>query len=158
TSLTILDKLLDEAAAQGLYVILARHAPSQDVSQYPLWATDETVDQQWIEDWSMLARKSADHPNLAGFDLHDEPGSGAPWGSGDPSTDWALAATRAANAVLNINPNLLVIVAGIETVNGQQYWPGGNLLGVRDHPVTPNQSGQLVYSAHDYGSGKMFQT
>src|SRR5215471_4376698 len=155
TSFAILERLLDDAEEQGLYVLLARHAPHQDVLQYPLWATDPATDQQWIDDWSTLAGISFDHPNLVAFDLHDEPGGTASWGTGDASTDWALAATRAANAVLAINPNLLVVVAGIETVAAQSYWAGGNLAAVNDHPIVLQRSRQLVYSAHDYGSGKM---
>jgi endoglucanase len=163
TSLAILDKLLADAEEQGLYVLLARHAPKQDVLQYPLWATDQATDQQWIDDWSTLAQRSLLHPSLVGFDLHDGPGGAEPdvaatWGTGDPSTDWALAATRAANAVFAINRNLLIIVAGVETVNGQRYWPGGNLSAALDHPLVLARAGQLVYAAQDYGSGKMFQS
>ena len=77
----------------------------------------------------------------------------ATWGSGDTATDWRLAAQRCGNALQAINPNLLIIVEGIDTYNDDGYWWGGNLEGVRDYPVQLNVANQLVYSPHDYGSG-----
>jgi len=60
---------------------------------------------------------------------------------GDPSRDWRLAAERAGNAILAINPDLLIIVEGVECYgpgSKNDPWKGagctwwrGNLLGVR---------------------------
>lgn len=163
TSLAVLEALMRSAEAQGLYVLLARHAPQPDTLRYPVWdgtdaAVAALVDARWIADWQTLATVSTRHPNLVGFDLHDEPGDPSTWNSGDPSLDWAPAATRAGQAILTINPQLLIIVSGIQSGGAQTYWPGGNLATVPSGPVVLDPPTQVVYAAHDYGSGKMNQT
>ena len=49
-----------------------------------------------------------------------------------------------------VNPDWLIFVEGIGTYNGQSYWWGGNLMGVKDRPVALNVPNKSVYSAHDY--------
>jgi endoglucanase len=162
TSLAILEAVLTSAERQGLYVILARHAPHADALQYPVWdGTDPmaapSLDAQWLADWQTLAQMGIGHPNLVGFDLHDEPGDPSTWRGGDPLLDWAAAAERGAEAILQIHSRLLIVVSGIESANGQKYWPGGNLSSVPAAPLAVNPPTQLVYASHDYGSGKMYQ-
>jgi Ca2+-binding RTX toxin-like protein len=41
-------------------------------------------------------------------------------------------------------------VEGVASYEGQNYWWGGNLMGVRDRPIELDVPGKLVYSAHDY--------
>src|SRR5262249_57199359 len=65
--------------------------------------------------------------------------------------NWPAAATTAGNAVLAINPHLLVFVEGTDCYSGVCGWQGGNLIGVASNPVTLSVANQLVYSAHDYG-------
>jgi len=101
----------------------------------------------------MLATRYANNDTVVGVDLHNEPKGAATWGTGNPETDWRMAAEKAGNAVLGANPYLLIIVEGIEQYNGDWYWWGGNLKGARDHPVRLDLPGRLVYSAHDYGPG-----
>ncbi len=74
--------------------------------------------------------------------MRNEPRSPATWG-GSSSTDWHAAAERGGNAVLAINPNLLVFVEGVNYA--------GDLSGVATLPVQLNVANQLVYEAHDYG-------
>jgi endoglucanase len=155
TSLGILEAIVSGAEAQGLYVVLTRHAPSPDTSHAEWGGWDAMIDARWLSDWQKLARLSMKHPNLVAFDLHDEPGDNSSWGTGD-AFDWAAAATNTAAAVLAINPQLLIIVSGIQTIGGQTYWAGGNLAGARSTPLLI-ASERLVYGAHDYGSGKADQ-
>jgi aryl-phospho-beta-D-glucosidase BglC (GH1 family) len=69
-----------------------------------------------------------------------------------------LAAQRAGNAILAVNPNWLIFVEGVECYSpggapkGDCYWWGGNLEGVADAPVILNVPNRVVYSAHDYPS------
>ena len=63
---------------------------------------------------------------------------------------WAAAAEAAGNAIGAVNPNWLVFVEGIGSYNGDNYWWGGNLVGVRDRPIELDVGHKLVYSAHDY--------
>ena len=49
------------------------------------------------------------------------------------------AATRAGNAILEVNPRLLVLVDGIQHVGADQYWRGGNLQAMlRDRFAGPH--------------------
>jgi endoglucanase len=98
----------------------------------------------------MLAQHYAGNPTIVGADLHNEPHDPACWGCGDTTVDWRLAAERAGNAILAVNANWLIIVEGIQTVNGSSYWWGGNLAAAGANPVRLNVAGRLVYSPHDY--------
>ncbi len=154
--LQILDKIVAYAGSQGLKVILDNHRSEagDGTGLSGLWFTQAYPEAAWIADWRMLARRYASSPTVVGFDLRNEPHNaskgGACWGCGGPN-DWRFAAERAGNAVLAINPHLLVFVEGIDTVEDDSYWWGGNLMGVRTAPVRLNVPHQLVYSAHDYG-------
>jgi hypothetical protein len=55
--------------------------------------------------------------------------------------------------VLQANPDLLIIVEGIEHQGNDWYWWGGNLAPAAQAPVELSVPGKLVYEAHDYGPG-----
>jgi endoglucanase len=150
--LEILDRVIAGAGARGLKVILDRHRPDSR-GQSELWYTPQYNEERWIGDWVMLAQRYAGDDTVIGADLHNEPHGRATWGSGDPATDWRLAAERAGNAILAVNPNWLIIVQGVQEYQGDSYWWGGNLIGAREHPVRLSIPGRLVYSPHTYGPG-----
>lgn len=145
----ILDTIISEAGKRGLRIILDRHRPDA-YSQAELWYTGQYSEQRFIDDWKMLAQRYRGNSTVIGFDLHNEPHGQATWGSGNMQTDWRLAAERAGNAVLAVNPDLLIIVEGIESVNGNYYWWGGNLMPAGQNPVRLNVADRVVYSTHDY--------
>ena len=160
TPLQLMDKVVQEAGERGIQIFLDRHRPDSG-GQSELWYTAQYSEQRWIDDWKMLAARYANNPTVIGADLHNEPHGTATWGTGDPGTDWRLAAERAGNAILSVNPNWLIIVEGIQSnVRGQtgSYWWGGNLKGVRNDPVRLNVPNRVVYSPHDYGPGVAQQT
>lgn len=150
TGLQIMDRIVDYAGQVGLRIILDHHRSDAGAgtSGNGLWYDDAHPESQWIGDWQMLAARYAGDPTVIGADLHNEPYNGT-WGTGT-ATDWAAAAERAGNAIGEVNPNWLIFVEGIGTYDGQNYWWGGNLMGVRDRPVTLDVANKLVYSAHDY--------
>lgn len=150
TGLQIMDRIVDYAGQIGLRIILDHHRSDAGAgtSANGLWYDAAHPESQWISDWQMLAARYADDPTVIGADLHNEPYNGT-WGTGT-ATDWAAAAERAGNAIGSVNPNWLIFVEGIGTYDGQNYWWGGNLMGVRDRPVTLDVANKLVYSAHDY--------
>jgi endoglucanase len=153
SGLKLMDKIVRGATDRGLMVLLDRHRPSAQ-AQSDLWYTDQVSEQQWIDDWTMLAKHFADDPLVIGADLHNEPKGMATWGTGDARTDWDQAAERAGNAVLQANPNWLIVVEGIESYQKKDYyWWGGNLMAAKEHPVRLSDQSKLVYSAHDYGPG-----
>jgi endoglucanase len=176
TALTDLDTIVAYAGSIGLRVILDNHRSEAGESNEAngLWYTSAYPQASWIADWKTLAtRYSAStftfngNPTVIGFDLRNEPhlsGSGATTGScwtGDTATNgcptsltaqnWPVAAEVAGNAILAINPKLLIFVEGNDCYGGVCGWQGGNLIGVATNPVTLSIADQLVYSAHDYG-------
>jgi endoglucanase len=152
TSLEVMDTLVEGASERGLKVLLDRHRPNAQ-AQSELWYTDARSEQQWIDNWVMLAQRYQDKPAVIGVDLHNEPRGPATWGSEDDTTDWRLAAERAGNAILAANPYLLIFVQGVERYGDDWYWWGGNLEGAESDPVRLDVQGRLVYSPHDYGPG-----
>jgi endoglucanase len=155
--LHILDKLVEGARARGLRIILDRHRPDAS-AQSELWYTSTVSEQRWIDDWTMLAARYKGDPTVIGCDLHNEPHGQATWGDGNLATDWRLAAQRAGNAILAVNPDLLIIVEGVEHAGGASYWWGGNLRNAGTAPVVLSVPNRLVYSPHDYPSTVFAQT
>jgi endoglucanase len=157
TGLALMDKIIDAATARGLMVILDQHRPDQ-YGQSDLPVTKTLSEQQWINDWVMLAQHYRNNPLVIGADLHNEPHGDATWGSGNPQTDWRLMAERAGDAVLQANPNWLIFVEGIDNYQGQHYWWGGDLAAAKRYPVQLSVPNHLVYEAHDYGPSVSYQT
>ncbi|MFJ7043869.1 cellulase family glycosylhydrolase [Streptomyces sp. NPDC101112] len=151
TSLQVLDKMVAHAGRSGLKIILDRHRPDS-AGQSALWYTSTVPESTWIANLKALATRYKGDSTVIGIDLHNEPHDPACWGCGDTSKDWRLAAERAGNAVLAANPDLLVLVEGVQSYNGVSGWWGGNLMGVADHPVRLDVPNRLVYSAHDYAT------
>jgi endoglucanase len=149
SGLQVLDSIVNYAGQIGLRIILDRHRPGAG-AQSALWYTPAYPESRWISDWVMLVTRYSNTSTVVGVDLHNEPADPACWGCGDLTLDWRLAAERAGDAIQAVNPNLLIIVEGVQTYNGSSYWEGGNLLGVAQFPVTLTIPNQLVYSAHDY--------
>jgi endoglucanase len=157
SAIQIIDKIVTYAGQIGMRIILDRHRPDA-TAQSALWYTSSYSENRWIADWKMLAQRYANNPTVIGADLHNEPHSPACWGCGDTAFDWRLAAQRAGNAVLSVNSNWLIIVEGVDCINGDCYWWGGNLANVGQYPVTLSDPNKLVYSAHDYPSSVYNQT
>ena len=157
SGLEIMDILIEKAAARGLRVILDRHRPGAD-SQSELWYTGAYGEERWIADWVMLATRYSGNPAVIAVDLHNEPHGAATWGDGSMTTDWRAAATRAGDAIVAANPDLLIIVEGVEKVGTDFYWWGGNLRGAGAAPVELAVPGRVVYSPHDYPASIYPQT
>ncbi|MEA2614603.1 MAG: endoglucanase [Chloroflexota bacterium] len=180
--LEIMDRVIVAAGRHGLKVVLDSHRSDAawSLQSNGLWYTPEYTEAVWIETWVRLVERYRDMPTVVGCDLRNEPGDppqdatappglgGARWGAGGDGRDWAAAAERAGNAILDHNGNLLICVEGVRDdpagpwLDGarQGYWPGGNLSGVRRaggdrraaRPIRLSRPDRLVYSAHDYGS------
>ena len=177
TSLQILKKIVDYAGAQGLYVILDDHRSragwaGQDNG---LWydAANGFPQSSFIADWQHMALLFTGDPALTGVDLFNEPhsfghpttcaaylaGHGSSWGScggqSNPDTDWRAAAALAGNMILQMNPNLLIIVEGTtlapDGAGGldPSDW-GTSLAAAGAQPVALTTPGRLVYSVHEY--------
>ncbi|MCL5962539.1 MAG: glycoside hydrolase family 5 protein, partial [Chloroflexi bacterium] len=157
SSIQVMDQIIDGAGKRGLKIILDRHRPDKE-EQSKLWYTDRYSEDRWIADWKMLAQRYLGNDTVIGADIHNEPHEKATWGNGDPKTDWRLAAEKAGNAILAVNPEWLIFVEGIESYNGDWFWWGGNLEGGAKDPVRLNVPNRLVYSPHEYGPGVWTQS
>lgn len=150
-SLGVMDRIVAHAGSIGMKVILDRHRPDA-AGQSPLWYTASVPESTWLANLKAVAGRYAGNDAVIGIDLHNEPHDPACWGCGDTTKDWRLAAQRGGNAVLSVNPDLLVFVEGVQTFNGVSGWWGGNLMGVGQYPVELSVAHRVVYSAHDYAT------
>lgn len=149
--------------------------------QHPLWYDNNYSTEDWLEALSWVADYYKDDDTILAIDLKNEPHGTADqidimakWDDSTDPTNWKYAAERGAAAVLESNPNLLVMVEGTEVypkfedgndwtspnIDYSRYpysyyhhtWWGGNFMGVKDHPIDLGKyQSQLVYSPHDYG-------
>ncbi len=146
--------------------------------QVSLWYTDKYSTEDWFEALEWLADTYKDDDTLIAIDLKNEPhgkadvpAQMAKWDDSEDPNNWKYAAECAANKVLDINPNLLVMVEGIEVYPKEGYdwtapaidwstnttyyygaWWGGNFRGAKENPIDLGKyQSQLVYSPHDYG-------
>ena len=149
TGLQTFAEVIKRAGDIGLKVILVHHRSSAAV-QRELWHTPEYPDSVFMAQWQRLAAEYKESPHVFAFELHCDLRGPATWGDGNPDTDWHAAAERTGNAILSVNPKLLIIVNGVQTAAGAEYLRGGNLSAVRDDPVELKVPGRVVYGAADY--------
>lgn len=151
--LEILDRVVDALGRQGLMVILDNHRSRGDWCCDErhgdgLWYTREYPESAWLADWRTMAARYRDRRFVVAAELRNEirpdPGLSLKpsWGDGNPQTDWRAAAMRGGEAVLAVNPRLLIIVGGIDYQTRLDY--------VRGAPVGLSVPNRLVYAAHDY--------
>lgn len=152
TPLEMLDLVVEAATELGLRLILDNHSRNPDgYMEEKVWYTTSVSEAQWIANWVSMAQRYRGNPTVIGFDLNNEPHGEASWASGNAATDWNSAAERCGNAMLEVNPDALIVVEGVEKVGTDGYWWGSNLSGVRNHPIVLTKPDKLVYSAHEYG-------
>jgi endoglucanase len=146
TAMEVFDQVVHALTAHHLMVILDNHTSDAEWccgdDGNDLWYNDRYPESSWISDWREMATRYRDDPLVVGVDLRNEPRIRATWG-GPETTDWRAAAERAGNAVLGVNPRLLVLVEGINYA--------GDLSGVQALPVRLRVPHRVVYEAHDYG-------
>lgn len=187
------DVILDKCKKYGIKAFIDIHSPHADNSghNYNLWYGKETADGTmvttdiWIDTLVWIADKYKNNDTLIGYDLKNEPhGKGpegdkaAKWDGSTDENNWAYAATKCADAILEVNPNALIFIEGVEqSLSGAQagdYWGiadrrdnspyigawwGGNFRGAREYPIKPEHgTSQIVYSPHDYGPSVYAQT
>jgi endoglucanase len=165
SSIEVMDKILDECNRIGLKVILDNHSRAHDgYMNETLWYTSGYSEESWIADWVFLVDRYRNNPAVVAADLKNEPHGNltsgmkppATWGYDEAdygTTDWRQAAVKCGRAILAVNPALTIIVEGVENYRGDNYWWGGNLRGVADHPIGDGDlpAANLWYSAHEYG-------
>ncbi|MFF3350133.1 cellulase family glycosylhydrolase [Streptomyces sp. NPDC002779] len=173
TSLEVFDHWLALCKRYGIKVMLDVHSAEADNSGhvYPVWWKGTITSEDFYTAWEWVTTRYKNDDTLVAMDVKNEPhgtASTSPRAKWDGSTDqdnFKHVCETAGKRMLAINPNLLVLCEGIEiypkagvswtSTTGTDYhstWWGGNLRGVRDHPVDLGaHNDQLVYSPHDYG-------
>ena len=187
-SMQVFDIMMKKCKEHGIKAFIDIHSPHTDNSghNYNLWYGKAGVTTDvWIDSLVWLADKYKNDDTLIGYDLKNEPhGKGqegdaaAKWDGSKDENNWAYAATRCAEAILEVNPNALILVEGVEqsmsgAMEGDYWgmpdrrdnspyigaWWGGNFRGAREYPIVPKQgTSQIVYSPHDYGPSVYAQT
>jgi endoglucanase len=143
--LEVLDAVVAALTRRGLLVVLDNHNSDAEWccgrDGNELWYNDRYPEDRWIADWKAIVARYRHDPGVVGADLRNEPRGPATWG-GSPETDWHAAAERGGNAVLDVNPDLLIFVEGVS-------W-AADLSGADTLPVVLDVPGRVVYEAHDY--------
>lgn len=169
-SLQILDYTVEHCRMTGMKIIFDMHGYKKDSYQEPLWYDASFTMKDFIASWEWLTQRYKDDDTVIAMDLKNEPHGKyngpkvAKWDDSSDPNNWKKAAEDIGNAVLKINPNLLILVEGVEAypMEGYDYtnngefttyfnWWGGNLRGVAENPVKLSVPGRLIYSPHEYG-------
>lgn len=146
-ALTALDQVIAALTGAGIMVILDDHNSNAEwccstTDGNSLWYNTQYPQANWIADWQGMAQRYQSNPLVIGVDLRNEPRSPATWG-GSAANDWHAAAELGGNAVLGVDPHLLVFVEGVNYAT--------DLSGAASLPIQLNVANQLVYEAHNYG-------
>lgn len=176
-SLEIFDYVLSLCEQNGMKVMIDIHTVKTDAAghNHPVWYRDNITEADYIESLRWLAARYKDNDTIVAYDLKNEPHGKPPetpraiWNDSNDPNNWKKVAEKAGKAVLGENPNVLIVIEGIEiypkdikannftSENKEDYritWWGGNLMGVKDYPVDLGSEAfnkQIVYSPHDYG-------
>jgi endoglucanase len=146
-ALDVMDAVIAALAHAHILVILDNHVSNadwccKDNDGNGLWYNAEYSEEKWLADWRAIVRRYKKQKWVAGVDLRNELRSGARWGGPDPSLDWHAAAEPGGNAVLEENPELLVMV------EGPQY--STDLTKFGELPLVLQVANRVVYSPHAY--------
>ncbi len=175
-SLEIFDYVVGQCRANGIKIMIDFHCALTDSMGHmkPLWTDGAITEDDYIRALEWMAERYKGDDTIIAYDLKNEPHGKqhetprAKWDNSKDADNWKYIAEKAGKAVLDKNPNVLIMVEGIEiypkdikkngnftSKNKDDYffnWWGGNLRGVGDNPVDLGKyQDKLVYSPHDYG-------
>ena len=143
-----LDDLVTRLGRAGILVMLNLHRMSgegdnaEDIGPY--WYSGEYPESRIIEAWVTVAKRYASSANVFAMDIKNEP-HGATWGTGDTGTDFAAFCERVGNAILAVNPRVLIGVAGVTKC----VWSDSVGPAVA-RPVRLNAADKVFYTPHFY--------
>ncbi|MGX7826618.1 cellulase family glycosylhydrolase [Actinokineospora sp. 24-640] len=177
-NLQVFDYFLELCERFGIKVMLDVHSAEADNSGhvYPMWYKGAITPEIFYQTWEWVTERYKTDDTIVAMDIENEP-HGTPnqpprakWDGTTDVDNWKHACETAGKRILAINPKVLILCEGIEVYpregknwsspntnpdlspNYYYNWWGGNLRGVRQHPVNLGaHQDQLVYSPHDYG-------
>lgn len=175
-SLEIFDYVVALCRKNGIKIMIDIHSAKTDAMghMHPVWYNGEITEQIYLDSLAWMAKRYKNDDTIIAYDLKNEPHGKANespraiWNNSKDPNNWKYIAEKAAFKVLENNPNVLIVVEGIEiypkdikkngnyaSKNPADYytnWWGGNLRGVKDYPINLGKyQNKLVYSPHDYG-------
>ncbi len=143
-----LDDLIDRLGKAGILVMLNLHRMTgegdnaEDIGPY--WYSDEYPETKIIEAWVTIAKRYVAKDNVFAMDIKNEP-HGASWGTNEAGTDFAAFCERVGNAIIEVNPRVLIGVAGVTKC----VWSDNVGPAVR-RPVRLNVDDKVFYTPHFY--------
>lgn len=143
----VMDAVVEGCRKRGILVMPEMHRMrgSGLISEY-WYENPDFPENRVITAWKHVVSRYKNEPALFAVDLKNEPHGRVTW------EEWAAAAERIGNALLDINPRLLVFVAGVERTRGKDNsWWGGSLEGAKERPVRVKVPNRVVYTPHVYG-------
>jgi endoglucanase len=151
-ALDVYNAIVESLTAAGLLVVINNHITQATwcCGANPCdagWSNDwlgplcrvRQTESGWIENWETVMRPLVENPLVIGIDLRNE--VRGLWGTMRWKS-WVAAAEKAAETLLRMNQNWLIIVEGTSS--------GNDLSGVRERPVQLSIPERVVYSAHVY--------
>ncbi len=151
-----LDDLVDRLGRAGILVMLNLHRMTgegdnaEDIGPY--WYSGEYPEARIVEAWIAVAKRYAAAQNVFAMDIKNEP-HGATWGTGDIGTDFAAFCERVGNAVLAVNPRVLIGVAGVTKC----VWSDSVGQAVA-RPVKLSVADKVFYTPHFYNVYRWWPT
>jgi hypothetical protein len=111
-----------------------------------LWYAAPYTEKQWLDSLTFFTKRYKDNPFVVAIDLrnevHDFEDTHLTWGDGNEKTDWGLAAVKAGNAVLEVNPNVIIVVMAMCF--------GADLRPMKAKPTELIVPNRVVYQSHNY--------
>ncbi|MFJ1707644.1 glycoside hydrolase family 5 protein [Kitasatospora sp. NPDC088346] len=159
TPLQVYDAVVAALTADGFAVVLNNHTTTYRfccaLDGNERWNSGQSTE-QWISDWVFLVDRYKANKRVAGADLRNEvrrdTWDDPNWGWGDEH-DLYTALERAGNAILQADPDMLIVMEGINwqgIPQGMFSHGRPTLRPVRTLSHTLIDSNKLVYSAHFY--------
>ncbi len=174
----------------GIKIFIDIHCASTHSAghNFNMWYDDTYSTQDMNDALCWFADYYKNDDTIIGIDIKNEPhgtineGDFAKWDGSTDDTNWQYVASTIGSNILDVNPNLLIFVEGIECYpkfeDGNDWnspeidyttmynyyhttWWGANLRGAAEYPIdfgSDEKNAQLVYSPHDYGPLVYMQT
>ncbi|HEX9062049.1 MAG TPA: cellulase family glycosylhydrolase [Clostridia bacterium] len=160
-SLEVFDAAVQDCKQCGIKIMIDIHSAKTDAMghTYPVWYNGSITVDDYYASLVWIANRYKNDDTIIAIDLKNEP-HGKPaqdsvyakWDDSKDVNNWKYTSEQAASKIFAVNPNVLIMVEGIESYNNYNNWWGGNLRGVKDYPVNlGTHQDKLVYSPHDYG-------
>ncbi|KAJ7635695.1 cellulase [Mycena polygramma] len=159
TPLQVYDAVIQALTDRGIAVIVNNHTNTSiwccGIDGNERWNESQDFN-TWVSDWLLVVNRYKSNKRVVGADLYNEVRrdilTDPDWGNGD-NADWQTASQLVADQIQQANPDILIIVEGINwiglPVDGLPH-SRPTLTPVSSLSHTLLVSHKLVYSAHFY--------